>query len=942
MSETPDQAQFDVPAQILPDVLGPLAAKLLANDALLLFDAETATLASANEAAIMELGLDLDNPIQPVFNEMVDADGGDPESLWAQLDAGEDQMWDGTINGALGLMAQGSLWATTCADGGGKPYVLLQIAQKPVASASETAPANAPSDLENAIGTITFDMDGNIKSMNERAQSILEDYGEELVGRNLDTLWPDDVTGSQVYADFWDKMRNGNMVEGRYLHKSAVGSDVWLHCTYVPLKDTSGYPTSILQTLVDVTKDTYEAVKYKEQAEGVWNAMLACEYSPDGHLLSINEAMAEALEHDSQTIIGMHDHDLSGKKYALSNEYIQAWENLGEGKVQHLNMRQRTREKQLRWFKSTLIPIMNAAGELTKVFKIATDVTESFEESIDNHELLKVSAPMVGRLEMDSAGKITMVSKYFRKAFRFSEEEILGHDLKEICAESMRKPLIYEEFWRKLHEGEAVENRFEMRDANGEPVWVLARLQAIFKWNGMFSKVVMLFVNETETHRAKVKLLERTKAVDSAQLMVEYAPDGEILDVNDKYLQVFDFSRDDVIGEKIETLIQKTAEDDENNRKLWDRLLRGETISGEYRHAPSNDQDIWLRGTYTPVKDLKNGVSSIILYATDITEEKNNNLEVHYKLEALSESQALIEFDTAGNVLHANDAFLKTFGFTLREIVGQHHSLFCMPDQIQTAEYRSFWVDLGNGKESSGRVRRLGRFDRDVYLYAHYKPILDIDGNVVKVIKSAIDISDLVQLELQLTESAERINALLKSGTEASAEINQKAATVSQLTNDTKQHTQNSNRQLHSSIETFNAAATEVSQLNEIVEVISEIAVQTNLLAFNAAIEAARAGEHGVGFSIVADEVRKLAERNSQAARGVGQNIQKATNQISEGTATARDILEMLEKQDEMLESGLSSLETVSSLTAEQSRSMDDAGLIVAALQKSASNTQAH
>ena len=111
-------------------------------------------------------------------------------------------------------------------------------------------------------------------------------------------------------------------------------------------------------------------------------------------------------------------------------------------------------------------------------------------------------------------------------------------------------------------------------------------------------------------------------------------------------------------------------------------------------------------------------------------------------INAINRVQAVIEFDTEGKVLHANDNFLKTLGYTLDEIRGQHHSMFVDPAYRTSHEYKEFWAKLGRGEYDANQYKRIGKGGKEVWIQASYNPILDARGKPVKVVKFATDITE--------------------------------------------------------------------------------------------------------------------------------------------------------------------------------------------------------
>ena len=109
--------------------------------------------------------------------------------------------------------------------------------------------------------------------------------------------------------------------------------------------------------------------------------------------------------------------------------------------------------------------------------------------------------------------------------------------------------------------------------------------------------------------------------------------------------------------------------------------------------------------------------------------------------DALDKVQALIEFDLDGTVISANENFLRIFGYRLDEVVGKHHRMFCEPGYAESAEYAEFWKKLARGEHHVAEFKRLAKGGREIWLQASYNPVLGKDGEPIRVIKFATDVT---------------------------------------------------------------------------------------------------------------------------------------------------------------------------------------------------------
>ena len=287
-------------------------------------------------------------------------------------------------------------------------------------------------------------------------------------------------------------------------------------------------------------------------------------------------------------------------------------------------------------------------------------------------------------IEFTPQGEIVAANDRFLALMGYELADLVGQHHKIFCLPEDVASAAYQQFWQRLARGESFTDKFQRLTRSGEVVWLEASYIPVKDEDGRVVRILKLASDITERIQTAQYQQALVSAINRSMAVISFSPTGQVLQANDNFLQAMGYNQAELKGQSHRLFCTAELLASAEYEQFWQRLRRGEYVSGLFERLDKHGRVVWLRATYNPVFDAEGKVSQVVKFASEITEQVERNLREREAAQQAyaSASQTSQSAEQGRQVVGESVAMMETIAAELEQTRGQILALHKQSDQI--------------------------------------------------------------------------------------------------------------------------------------------------------------------------------------------------------------------------------------------------------------------
>ena len=335
------------------------------------------------------------------------------------------------------------------------------------------------------------------------------------------------------------------------------------------------------QNMEEMEATQEEMVRNQLELDGVFsainNTMLKAEFDVEGNVISANPKFKEFLK--------WGDADLKYKRHENicknAEQCGEIWRKVRAGNNHIVEYETRTSKKEKVWIEASYSPVFDVNGNLNKILMLGQDISERVANEEEQRRLSLVADNTDNSVIItDKDGLIEYVNSGFENMTGYKLDEIKGRKPGEFLQGPETNQETRKKISRLLKEQKPIYEEILNYSKDGRTYWVSLAINPVKDENGELKNYIAVQADITATKKSALDAKYKLEAIGRANAVMEFDTKGIVLDVNQNYLDIIGYDKEELIGKHHELMVDKITSESREYKKLWERLASGEVCDG--------------------------------------------------------------------------------------------------------------------------------------------------------------------------------------------------------------------------------------------------------------------------------------------------------------------------------------------------------------------------